>query len=397
MLGVVSFEFYRRLFFNIPEDFMTFEQIKLNKQLQSTLASMGITVPTEIQQLAIPFALEGQDILASSETGSGKTYAYLLPLLQNLLEKPDQSAIVLSPTREIAVQIQAAAKPLLTKFNFGEAALLIGGQSMVPQLKALSRRPRIVIGTPGRVLDHLQRKTLNLNNCSFLVLDEFDRMLDIGFSKAIETIVGFLPRKRQTLMFSATISHEVEKLSSRYLYQPKRIVVNGEKITCDAVKQETIHTAGSDKFMCLINELENRDGAVIVFSKTKAGAEKLTERLKDRNYKALALHGNLRQNRRDQVVKAFREMRSRILVATDIAARGLDISHVKHVVNYDLPQCPEDYVHRIGRTGRAGNEGFAVSFITPEENFKWKRICRLVGMKNLPQPKKFTAPKTPFF
>lgn len=376
---------------------MTFEQIKLNKQLQSTLASMGITVPTEIQQLAIPFALEGQDILASSETGSGKTYAYLLPLLQNLLEKPDQSAIVLSPTREIAVQIQAAAKPLLTKFNFGEAALLIGGQSMVPQLKALSRRPRIVIGTPGRVLDHLQRKTLNLNNCSFLVLDEFDRMLDIGFSKAIETIVGFLPRKRQTLMFSATISHEVEKLSSRYLYQPKRIVVNGEKITCDAVKQETIHTAGSDKFMCLINELENRDGAVIVFSKTKAGAEKLTERLKDRNYKALALHGNLRQNRRDQVVKAFREMRSRILVATDIAARGLDISHVKHVVNYDLPQCPEDYVHRIGRTGRAGNEGFAVSFITPEENFKWKRICRLVGMKNLPQPKKFTAPKTPFF
>lgn len=374
---------------------MSFLNYNLDKSLCDFLVRNNINNPTKIQALAIPVGVSGRDILASSETGSGKTLAYLLPLVQNLLKKDfKKTALVLAPTREIASQIHKTVELLgysLAKQLGAKAALLIGGQSMLRQIRALEAMPRIVVGTPGRVFDHLQRGSLNIRSAEIVVLDEFDRMLDIGFYKVLESIVSYLPANRQTLMFSATISPEIEKLSKKYLSSPEIIIVNADKVTCSDIKQELVHTSGQDKFLCLLNELESREGAVIVFSKTKIGADKLAERLKRRNYKVMALHGNLRQNRREQVLKAFKDMKSRILVATDIAARGIDIAHVKHIVNYDLPQCPEDYVHRIGRTGRAGNEGFAVSFVTPEEQLKWKRICRLVGVKHLPVAKKFVA------
>lgn len=374
---------------------MNFSDLGLVDFLVSSLTAQNIVSPTEIQAKSIPAALEGSDILACSETGSGKTLSYLLPVVHNLYNSKQGIAIVLAPTRELAVQVKQAVDVLLHRSGAfaGSSALLIGGQSMFAQQQALRRSPKMIIGTPGRVNDHLERGTLDLSKANYLVLDEFDRMLDIGFFQAIDRIISFMPKGRQTFMFSATFSPEVEKLSQKYLVKPVKIAVQSKSVVCANIRQETVQTSGSDKFSCLMEELNNREGAVIVFSKTKAGAERLSEKLRDRNFKALALHGNLRQNRRDQVVRAFREMKSRILVATDIAARGLDISHVRHVVNYDLPQCPEDYVHRLGRTGRAGNEGFAVSFITPEESLKWKRICRLVGINNLPQARKFFASK----
>lgn len=348
------------------------------------LNRQNILVPTEIQAKAIPVALTGADVLASSETGSGKTIAYLVPMINSLLKNRDGLAVILAPTRELAVQVKKSAELLLDRQMASRIALLIGGQSIFPQLQSLRRGVNIVIGTPGRVNDHIDRGTLDLSRASFLVLDEMDRMLDIGFAKPIDMIISEMSSERQTLMFSATIAPTVEKLSQKYMKNPIQISVNPGKVTCKMVKQEVVRAAGPEKFSRLLAELESRDGSVIIFVKTKMGAEKLADKLKLANFKVAALHGDLRQNRRDQIVKAFRDQKILMLVATDIASRGLDISHVRHVVNYDLPQCPEDYVHRIGRTGRAGVEGCAISFVAPDENFKWRSIVKLVGSEHMP-------------
>jgi len=325
-----------------------------------------------------PPGLEGLDILASAQTGTGKTMAYLLPLITNLLKTSQSTALIMAPTRELAAQIQDAARALLGR-EFG-VALLIGGDSMFKQLSALKRHPRLIIGTPGRINDHLARGTLRLHETRFLVLDETDRMLDMGFSEALKKIVQHLPKERQTFMFSATMPPSIKTLSLTYLTNPQHISVGSTTEPVLKIKQETLQTLATDKFPCLLKELNTREGSVIIFVKTKHGAERLAEKLSRQNHDASAIHGDLKQRKREEVIRDFRNMKKRIMVATDIAARGLDIPHIMHVINYDLPQCPEDYIHRIGRTGRAGMEGHALSLISPEDNQKWKRIHNLIHL-----------------
>ena len=354
----------------------TFASFGLPSFLNESLARMLITTPTPIQDKAIPPGLEGHDILASAQTGTGKTIAYLLPLLTNLSNAPRSTALILAPTRELAAQNVETARALLgRKF---EVALLIGGDSMGKQLSALRRNPRLIVGTPGRINDHLTRKTLNLAETRFLVLDETDRMLDMGFTEALKKIVQYLPKERQTFMFSATMPPSIKTLSLTYLKNPQHISVGSTTEPVLKIKQETLQTSANDKFPCLIKELNTREGSVIIFVKTKHGADRLAEKLSRQNHHASAIHGDLKQRKREEVIRDFRNLKKRIMVATDIAARGLDIPHIKHVINYDLPQCPEDYIHRIGRTGRAGMEGHALSLISPEEGHKWRRIHNLI-------------------
>lgn len=356
----------------------TFTSFGLPSFLNESLERMSIRIPTPIQEKAIPPGLQGLDILASAQTGTGKTMAYLIPLVTNLLKESHASALVLAPTRELAVQIQQAAHSLFGKQKSLNTALLIGGEPMGKQFSALRRNPQFIIGTPGRLNDHLQRKTLNLQKTRFLVLDEMDRMLDMGFSEDLKKIVSFLPEKRQTFMFSATMPPSIKTLSLTYLTNPQHISVGSTTAPSLQVKQETLQTSSADKFSHLLKALEDREGSVIIFVKTKHGADRLAEKLSRQNHLASAIHGDLKQRKRDAVIRDFRNLKHRIMVATDLAARGLDIPHIKHVINYDLPQCPSDYIHRIGRTGRAGMEGCALSLIAPEDNQKWRRIHNLV-------------------
>ncbi len=357
----------------------TFAAFALPSFLNESLDRMSIKIPTPIQGKAIPPGLEGFDILASAQTGTGKTLAYLIPLITNLLKDPQSSALILAPTRELAAQIQQAAHSLFGKNMSLNTALLIGGESMGKQLSALRRTPRLIIGTPGRINDHLQRKTLKLGETRFLVLDETDRMLDMGFTEALKTIVKYLPKERQTFMFSATMPPSIKALSMTYLTDPRHISVGSTTTPSLQVTQETLQTSASDKFPNLLQALEDRDGSIIIFVKTKHGADRLAEKLSRQNHPAAAIHGDLKQRKRDEVIRNFRNLKYRIMVATDLAARGLDIPHLQHVINYDLPQCPEDYIHRIGRTGRAGMEGSALSLIAPEDNQKWRRISSLIN------------------
>lgn len=361
-----------------------FKQLGLSLELVGALERMKITAPTPIQEAAIPPALQGLDILASAQTGTGKTIAYLIPLIINLSKNPASTALILAPTRELAFQVQTALVELLGKASHFKAALLIGGAPMAKQIKDLKRRPQLVIGTPGRIYDHLERKTLNLSSTSFLVIDEADRMLDMGFQIQLESIAQFLPKTRQTLMFSATVAPNIERLSGKYLKNPQRISIGSSTLPVPKIKQEMLHMTNGEKFPHLLIELGQREGSVLIFVKTRRSADRLARDLRQKEHTADAIHSDLPQRRRDRVIEAFRQGRSRILVATDIAARGLDIPHLMHVINYDLPQCPEDYIHRIGRTGRAGAEGSALCLISPEDGKKWRAICQLMNPKGKP-------------
>jgi ATP-dependent RNA helicase DeaD len=354
----------------------TFTTFGLPSFLNESLKRMQITTPTPIQLKAIPQGLEGSDILASAQTGTGKTIAYLVPLLTRLSNTSETTALILAPTRELASQIQYAARMLLN--NKFQVALLIGGDSMYKQITSLKRNPRLIIGTPGRINDHLNRRTLHLHEARFFVLDETDRMLDMGFSEALKKIVQYLPKERQTFMFSATMPESIKKLSLSYLTNPQRICVGSTTEPSIQIEQTTLKTSNADKFPSLIKELNEREGSVIIFVKTKHGADRLAAKLSGQNHFASAIHGDLKQRKREEVIRDFRNLKKRIMVATDIAARGLDIPHIMHVINYDLPQCPEDYIHRIGRTGRAGMKGSALSFISPEDGHKWTRIHNLI-------------------
>jgi superfamily II DNA/RNA helicase len=356
----------------------TFSDVALPQALLTALVRMNFTTPTPIQAEAIPVALAGKDILGSAQTGTGKTGAFGIPLVARLLSQPTGGALVLTPTRELAVQVLEMLKNLLGARSPINTALLIGGEPMPRQFQQLRAKPRLVVGTPGRINDHLERGSLSLADASFLVLDETDRMLDMGFGVQLERIAKHLPTERQTLMFSATLPANIVKLSNKYLSDPVRIAVGSTTAPTARIKQEIIHTPETEKYTRLIVELERREGSIIVFVKTKWGAEKLAEKLNRQDHRADAIHGDLRQNKREKVIENFRNSKYRIMVATDIAARGLDIPHIAHVINYDLPQCPEDYIHRIGRTARAGAEGEAVNLITPQDGAKWRAIHRLM-------------------
>lgn len=364
----------------------TFQEFGFPSILNEALERIGYKNPTPIQEQTIPLALEGKDILGSAQTGTGKTAAFMLPLIAQLIKNPEKTGLVLTPTRELAAQVLEFTQKLLGRKSGIESALLIGGEPMFPQLRQLRNRPRIVVGTPGRVNDHLMRGTLSLKNTGIFVLDETDRMLDMGFGVQIEAIAGFLPEERQTFMFSATLPAEIIRLTQKYLKNPAQVHINATHAPAANIQQDTINVSQESKFPELLKELDKRAGSVIIFVKTKYGAEKLARSLRDEKHSTDFLHGDLRQNRRNKVVRDFRERKHRVLIATDVAARGLDIPHIEHVINYDLPQCPEDYIHRIGRTARAGAKGSSLCLIAPQDRRLWAAIQHMLDPKKHQKP-----------
>ena len=368
----------------------------LAEDLQAALKRLGLTAPTQVQQSALPPALQGKDLLTTAQTGTGKTFAFLLPLIMQLRARPETAALILSPTRELAQQTQAALESLLPPEEL-LSVLIIGGDNIHKQYALLRRKPRIIIGTPGRIIDHIGRKSMVLKNIAFLVLDEADRMLDMGFIPDVRKICAALPSPRQTLLFSATLPKEIEQLAAGLLTNPVRVQIGSVSRPVDLVVQQIVRLGTRERLAQLLVELESRRGQILVFVKSKHLADKLAKQLKQYGIKANALHGDLRQNRRRQVMEFFREGSVPVLVATDVAARGLDIDGMSCVINYDLPQCAEDYIHRIGRTGRAGSVGTALSFILEEDDSKWKEICRVCHLgkitvltktsRALPKPK----------
>lgn len=356
-----------------------FEGLGLSPALGQSLARMKYTTPTPIQAQAIPLALEGHDIMGTAQTGTGKTAAFAIPLVEHLLNNPQDAALVLTPTRELGKQIMEIMHQLLGPNSPIKTAFIIGGEPMGKQFNQLRAKPRLIVGTPGRINDHLERGSMKLHHTNFLVLDETDRMLDMGFSIQLERIFKYLPEKRQTLMFSATLPKNILKLSEKYLSNPKRVAVGETNVIAQNIKQDVLRIEQDKKYEALMTQLYERNGSVIVFVKTKFGADKMAKNLRRDGFQSEALHGDLRQNKRDSVMQNFRKQNFRVLIATDIAARGLDVPHIEHVINYDLPQVAEDFIHRMGRTARAGAQGSAISFVSNQDGRKWHAIERLLN------------------
>ena len=363
-----------------------FEDFGLSPALNKSLARMKYTKPTPIQKRAIPLTMEGHDIMGSAQTGTGKTAAFAIPLIEKLLTNPRGSALVLTPTRELGKQIMDIMHQLLGPKSPIKTAFIIGGESMNKQINQLRARPRLIVGTPGRINDHLERGNMKLHDTHFLVLDETDRMLDMGFTVQLERIFKYMPKERQTLMFSATLPKNILKLSEKYLKNPKRVSVGETNVIAKNIKQEVIRIEQDKKYNELMSQLHSRSGSVIVFIKTKYNADRMAKNLRRDGFTSEALHGDLRQNKRDKVMQNFRKQNFRILIATDIAARGLDVPHIEHVINYDLPQVAEDFIHRMGRTARAGAQGSAISFVSNNDGRKWSAIERLLN-PNAPKDK----------
>ncbi|WP_440647656.1 DEAD/DEAH box helicase [Candidatus Pelagibacter sp. HIMB1521] len=357
---------------------MNFSDLNIENKLKRSIELAEFKTPTPIQSQSIPISLEGKDVLGTAQTGTGKTLAFTIPMLNKLLKDKQAMALIICPTRELATQVMETVLKLnIREIGIGNA-LLIGGESMQKQLRQLKKGARIIVGTPGRINDHIERKSLNLSRVNYLVLDETDRMLDMGFTPQIEVILKFIPKNHQTLLFSATLPENILKISQKYLNNPERVSVGSLSTPIEKIKQETFQITADKKYHELINQLVERSGSILVFVKTKHGADKIVKRLKYDGHKADAIHGNLRQSKRDRVIRGFRNGNSRILIATDVAARGLDIPVIKHVINYDLPQVPEDYIHRIGRTGRAGKDGSALTFLTNNDRSMWRSIQKLI-------------------
>ena len=340
---------------------------------------MQFKIPTPIQAQAIPPALLGKDVLGTAQTGTGKTLCYGIACLNKLLTDKSSGALIVCPTRELAVQVAEVLTGLIEPRMNIKSATLIGGESIQKQFKQLRRRPRLIIGTPGRINDHLQRKSLRLNETYFLVLDETDRMLDMGFTPQIEQILRYVPKRHQTLLFSATLPQNIIKIAEKYLNEPIRIRVGSTTTPITKIKQEIMQVSEGDKYNVLLNQLRNRKGSILLFVKTKRNADKMVEKLRKNGHSCDCMHGNLRQSKRQKTLISFRSEKIRILVSTELAARGLDVPSIQHVINYHLPQVPEDFIHRIGRTARAGAEGCALTFITPNDRQMWNEIQRLIN------------------
>lgn len=367
-----------------------FSGFGLSPKLMQALTRVHFKEPTPIQAATLPLALEGHDILGSAQTGTGKTGAFGIPLMAHLEQNPQSVALVLTPTRELATQVMGNLQQLIPVADI-RSALLIGGEAMPKQFRQLQARPRLIVGTPGRINDHLARGSLNLKNVRYVVLDETDRMLDMGFGVQIDKILALVSKERQTLMFSATLPPGIVKMSMKYMNKPERVSVGSITKAAPNIHQELINVAEAEKYTVLLEQLKDQNGSTIIFVKTKYGTEKLADKLSRLNIKAQPIHGDLKQHRRDRVIQDYRNKRFQVLVATDLAARGLDVPHIELVINYDMPQCPEDYIHRIGRTARAGATGKAVNLLTPTDGSKWKAIRRLMNPEEAakePQPSK---------
>lgn len=354
-----------------------FSDFTLTSPILAALKKLNLSEPTPIQALSIPLAVEGRDLLGTAQTGTGKTFAFGIPLVNHLALNKDSGALILTPTRELALQVLTALKSLTSKDNLLDAALIIGGDSIQKQLRQL-KRARLVVGTPGRMKDHLKRKSLNLNKFDYLVLDETDRMLDMGFLEDIKAIIEKLP-SHQTLLFSATLPKNISDLAQKFLNKPERINAGKENSPIINIKQEVRNISQKEKYDQLKIELLERKGSIVLFVKTKRSADKIALQLRKDKLIAEAIHGDLRQIKREKVLMKFRKNQFQILVATDVAARGLDIPLIEHVINYDIPQNPEDYIHRIGRTARAGAKGSALTFLTPADQKNWYLIEKLMN------------------
>ena len=360
-----------------------FDDFKLRPQLLRAVTELGYTEPTPIQQRAIPVALQGRDLMAAAQTGTGKTAAFALPILERLMLSPalerSPRALILVPTRELAAQVSDSFRALAEQLPL-RGALIFGGVSPRPQISALSGGVDYIVATPGRLLDHLQMRAVDLGRIETLVLDEADRMLDMGFIRPIRRLIAALPTQRQTLMFSATFSDDIRRLAASLLKDPVSIDISPRNSAPKLVDHQVYHVETSGKHPLLRRLLVDEDiKQSLVFTRTKHGANRLAERLVRDGLACAAIHGNKSQAARTRALSDFKEGRVRILVATDIAARGLDISEMPHVVNFELPHVPEDYVHRIGRTGRAGSRGRAVSLVSREERDRLRAIERMLG------------------
>ncbi|OCW59164.1 DEAD/DEAH box helicase [Hoeflea olei] len=362
---------------------MTFSELGLSKALVDTLDGLKLVKPTPIQAQAIPLVLEGRDVIGLAQTGTGKTAAFSLPILQRLAPGKRAApkkvrALILSPTRELSAQIAKSVKDYGRKLNM-TSTVVVGGVSIRPQIKALSTGIDILIATPGRLIDLIDQRAVSLNEIEVVVLDEADQMLDIGFMPAIKRILAMTPAARQTLLFSATMPKEIRELSSRHLKDPTEVSVIPAKKTADRVDHSVMHMQSSSKMGALASLIREQQGErVIVFTRTKRGADKAAKRLDAEGIAAAAIHGNKSQGQRERALAGFRAGTVPVLIATDIAARGIDVPGVSLVINYELPNVPEVYVHRIGRTARAGASGTAVTFCAPDERSLLRDIEKLL-------------------
>ena len=365
---------------------MSFQSLGLSKALLKAINNQGYTAPSPIQEKAIPLILKGKDILASAQTGTGKTAGFTLPMLQRLSQGQSQKrrkvrALIITPTRELAAQVHANVKSYSEFLNI-QSTVIFGGVNQRPQVATLKRGVDVLIATPGRLLDLQNQGFLSLSNVEILVLDEADRMLDMGFLRDIKRIISLLPSKTQNLLFSATFSKDIKKLATEFLYQPAIVEVSPENSTVDKINQK-IYRVAKDKKTGLIIKLisEGNWKQVLVFTRTKHGANRLCKKMISAGISAAAIHGNKTQGARTKALAGFKNNSIRVLVATDIAARGLDIPLLPHVINFEIPNISEDYVHRIGRTGRAGASGEALSLVSADETSYLKSIEKLVGIK----------------
>jgi ATP-dependent RNA helicase RhlE len=356
-----------------------FSELKLSRALEQQLSDANFITPTPVQAAAIPPALEGRDVLATAQTGTGKTLSFLIPLIERMpAGAKGTTALVLLPTRELAMQVLEAWRNLTQ--SQGTAVLVCGGLAEGPQLAAIRRGPRLIVATPGRLEDYLSRRLVNLSGVKILVLDEVDRMLDMGFKPAIRRIAEVLPRDRQTLCYSATLSPEIREVAQNYLRDPVRIAIGPVLKPSPNVELRSFEVPVEKKQELLEHLLGESDGSFLVFVRTKHGADRVARRLSRAGHSATQIHGDRSQSQRSAALRSFAQGHHRVLVATDVAARGIDVADVAHVVNFDMPREAEDYVHRVGRTGRVKSRGVASTFASPDEAQALRKMERVLDI-----------------
>ncbi len=377
---------------------ISFHDLGLDAPILKVLDRLKFHTPTPIQAQAIPDGLSGEDIIGVAQTGTGKTLAFSLPIIQRLIRHGGKGLIIL-PTRELALQVEETLHKVAKSFGL-RTAMIIGGAPMNRQIQDLRKNPHVIVGTPGRMIDHIEKRTIKLHDVSVLVLDEADRMLDMGFAPQIKKILVVVPKDRQTMLFSATMPSSIVKIATQYMKRPTHVEVARQGSTAEGVHQEIYIVTRNQKRQLLETMLKQNPGTVLVFSRTKHGAKKICRDLNRGSVTAAEIHSNRSLGQRKEALAGFKRGKYRVLVATDIAARGIDVKDIAMVINYDVPEYAEDYVHRIGRTGRAGKKGHAITFIMPSQSDKLRKIERLIEAKlpqaklpgGLPEPE-YVAPK----
>ena len=364
---------------------MNFKDLGISEPLVQVLKKSGITTPTPIQEECIPLIKDYKDVIAQAQTGTGKTLAFLLPLFENIsLDVFATQALIITPTRELALQITEEANQL-AKGKAINVLAAYGGRNIGSQLNKLKGTIHLIIATPGRLIDHIERGTIDLNKVKTVVIDEADQMLLMGFRNEVDQILRATPRNRQTLCFSATMAPNVKKLAYHYTYSPTMVTIEPKKVTIDTIRQEVIETTDRWKADTLCQVLEEDNPFLaIIFARTKRRADELFAKMKKRGFNVQVIHSDIAQNKRERILKSFRDADLQYLIATDVASRGLDISGVTHIYNYDVPETPEIYIHRIGRTGRAGEDGYTCMFVAPKDNLEFNMIERKLR-RNLPK------------